>query len=132
MGTLTVTDNIDRTISFSWHAYTGSGLTAYAIFAEDYTSGRLPTYPVSTAWRTAPRTGTSVSMTPPGAGTFNVRLQALCGTGSDLHVCGQTAVVRIHLSQAVYGSPTPTAPPAWTPAPATPAPTTPAPTATPA
>jgi hypothetical protein len=108
MGALSVADNLDLTVTFSWNAYSGSGLTAYAVFYELSSSGLTPSYPTSTAWATAGASKTSVTVPGIPAGDYQVRAQALCSPSGPLVVCGQTNVVHVHLSASRGASLSPT------------------------
>ena len=108
MGALSATDNPDLTVTFSWNSYSGTGLTAYAVFYEPSSSGLTPSYPRSAAWSTAGRTSRSVAVAGIQAGDYQVRVQALCSPAGALTVCGQTNVIHIHLSASRGATPSPT------------------------
>ncbi len=107
MGALGAADNLDLTVSFTWNPYTGSGLSGYELAYEPTTSGNTPSFPASPVWASPAPGTTSVAVAGIGAGTYQVRLQAICLVDGRQTVCGQTNVIRIHLSAARFATPSP-------------------------
>jgi hypothetical protein len=116
LGLLAATDNIDRTLGFSWAAYSGGTFTGYELVYETTSSGKAPSVPDgSPTWASPAPADTSASVSGVGPGDYQVRLQAIVDVGGVACVVAQTNTIHVHLSVGRLATPAAPTAPAATP-----------------
>ena len=106
LGTMVIIENLDYSLTFTWIAYTAGPFSSYELVFEPTSSGRTPSFVGGSHIWAAPGPDATTATVPwPGAGDYQVRLEAIGYPGGVSHAYAATATAHVHLSARPSPSP---------------------------
>jgi hypothetical protein len=106
LGTMVIIENLDYSLTFTWIAYTARPFSSYELVFEPTSSGRTPSFVGgSHIWAAPGPFATTATVSWPGAGDYQVRLEAIGYPGGVSHAYAATATAHVHLSARPSPSP---------------------------